>query len=70
MKTVPSFQCIDRFHITNHDIIILVNVSSPFDLKTTDSKKMLSPKEIAEADEDIEKNEHEVHEEKKEKKEK
>ena len=70
MKTVPSFQFIDRFHITNHGIIIIFIASSPFDLKTTDSKKMLSPKEIAEANEDIEKDEDEVQEDKQEKKEK
>ena len=44
MKTVPSFQFIDRFHITNHGIIIILIVSSPFDLKTTDSKKCFHPK--------------------------
>jgi hypothetical protein len=70
MKTVPSFQFINRFHIINHSIIIILIVSSPFDLKTTDSKKMLSPKEIAEANEDIEKDEDEVQEDKQEKKEK
>ena len=48
----------------------LIAFSSPFDLKTTDSKKMLSPKEIAEATEDIEKEEDEVQEDKQEKKEK